>query len=627
MIKLSDYFAPLIPFGVFYFLFLFLFFDILGNFVADNVLKIKNLSRIVSWMIGLGIFVFMWFVLSFIIPPTQINLFASIFLVSIPTLPSYLKNRKILGLISFLWENRLAVLLVIPFLPSVFVKASLPPYYGDEMAYHFVAPSALKSISVANYTGGIYADLPRMLDFFWQQVFTLFKTYSVARLFHFTILASSMLYAYSVLKRNFGYITGFLFVLMFFSLPQEIVLTSTLGYIDVGAYSFMLVAIAAWVDFLLNPDRNKLDLVTVFWAMNLGTKYTGLSAFISFLMISLALVVLFRRKSVAKVSWKDIFRSSTIFAVFGGYWYIKNLVLFGNPIFPFIFECWGNHIEQCPATGGFFGDWTTKINLQNFELIITELIPKNRWLQTMIFMSPLALIMTIGNKTKVVVTALFLNVFLELLMLKYFSGFYVRYHQHMQLYLMMAFSIFIGSKKIVYSKFFNVVILITFLTSGLVYTYNVKYFNSLKFLNWNEISYSVGKIDIYRWVEIYLPKMNTVVKWCENPGVDSKLARFDPDLIWFDYEGYVRSFTTNCDYINPPVQGVPLERVLEHAKDKKLSFWLNSKNECAPNGTVAPKHPGERPDMIELRKLNNLLVCNSREVGDNLYYFDYSALK
>jgi len=628
MLKLSDFFQPLGLLTLIYFFISFIFFDAVGVFIVDKFIKLREETfRVVSWLVGFGFFVFLWFCLSFIITPGKTEIVTSVVLLTIVVLPNYILNKKYISLITFLWENKVSLLVIAPFLPAVFVKASLPPYYGDEMAYHFIAPSALRNLAPITYPGGIYADLPRILDFFWQQVFTVFKTYSIARLFHFTILASSMIYVYAVLRKNFSLLVGLSFVFIFFSLPQDIVLTSTLGYIDVGAYSFLLIGLVSAFDFLITKKPETLILSFVFWAMNLGTKYTGVSSFIVFFFSISVYLFIFKKE------YKNIFKSSLFvkllisLVLFGGYWYIKNFILYGNPIFPFIFNCWGTHVEVCPALGGFFGDWTTKINIQNIPLILKSLLAKNYILQIMAGVSPLFLLFANNKKSKFIALMVFVAVALELLILKYFSGFYVRYQQHLQLYLILSTIISLTSdyKNTIVFALSRVALAMILLSSVYTYFYVVRNTNSLRFLNWDEINYSLGKADIYQWIDQKFPTMNNVIKWCEESpdGKVRQLARFDPDLIWFDHEGLMRSFTTNCEYVNPPLHGILPEKVAKVAVNQKLQFWIASTNKCMPFDKVLPKYTYERPDMLELRKLNNAIICNSQEVSPNLYYFDY----
>lgn len=168
-----------------------------------------------------------------------------------------------------------------------------------------------------------------------------------------------------------------------------------------------------------------------------------------------------------------------------------------------------------------------------------------------------------------------------------------------------------------------------FISSLFFYTYTVNYVNSLKFLNWNEINYAIGKIDIYDWIESSFPRMSYTIKWCEMRDGDEikKLARFDPDLIWFEHDGLKRAFMLNCDYINPPLYSSDISNLMAIAKEQKLKFYISSYSRCLPGSDVVKVHPTERDDMFLLRRINNEIICNAKEVEPYLYYFDYENIK
>lgn len=627
-LKLTDFFQPLNLITLSYFFGLFIFFDILGTFLKKKVLRLESnpSTRILNWLLGFGIFIFLWFLLSLIITPDKYQLLISIGILLCITLPSYIKEKEGFKFLELLWLFKVPILIIIPFLPAIFVKASLPPYYWDEMAYHFIAPNALATLAPIKYTGGLYGDVPRILDFFWQIIFTLFHTYSVARLFHFTILATSMIYAYAILKKNFGLLTGFLFVFVFFGLPQDIVLTSTLGYVDVGAYSFLLIAVISAIDFLVNLDKAALFSIFIFWSMNLGTKYTGVSSFVSFLILFLAIII-WKRKILKKfISWKFIIFLVGLFLVFGGYWYVKNFVLFGNPIYPFIFPClWGHYSTTCPQTSGFFGDWTLKITLTNAYSILSQLFPKYTTLQGLVLLTPIISFWGSNKKIRLLSYFAFGTVALELLILKYFSGFYIRYHQHMQLYLLLGVILMLVNKY--RNKYLKILVrfctLVFVITAVALYIHSIRY-DSWRLLNWSEVNYAIGKTNINQWVNYNFPKMKDTISWCENtPNNEmTPLARLDPDLIWFSYEGLMRVFMVDCNYFSSSLQGIPPGNVIEVAKDQKMEFWISSLNGC-----LSDKELSAMKNQYSLRELNNKIICNSKEIKPHLYYFDYKNLK
>lgn len=636
MIKITDYFQPLNLKMLAFFFGLFIFFDILGTFIGKKVFKLKvdGVSRILNWLLGFGFFVFVWFLLSMLVVPDPGRILISIGILMIPSLPLYIKDKEYLELIKEIWNLKVPILIIFPFLPAVFVKASLPPYYADEMAYHYISPLTLKLMTPIHYVGGLFSNVPRTLELFWILIFSLLKTYSVARLFHFMFLATSMLYCYSVLKKNFGFLIGLIFLLAFFSIPQDIVFNATLGYVDIGAMAFLTIGLISAIDFILNQNENSIVYAFLFWAMSLGTKYTAVSSFVVFALVFIILFAKFKKGEIKKIIAQAWLQVLLAFFVFGGYWYVKNFIAYGNPIYPLIFHCWGIVAKECPRTDLFLGDWTTKVNLHNIYPILVELVPKNQLLRLLVILAPLISLFGKNKKIKWLTVLLFVAVILEMIILKYQSGFYLRYHQHIQIYLLLgAVLVFANTYTNRLIKIFvKLTLLGLVVTSFFMYIYSVRYTNST--MDWNEINYAVGKTDIQGWLDYKFPRLRDFSRFCSNPpdGKFTHFEIFEPELVWsdmkYDDSYFLRVFETNCAYYSPDLFANVLgSQALQYAVDAKLKFWFASIYDCTSNEEANTPYPGLPKIMVLSRKLNNDFVCNSTQIGQHLYYFDYTKVK
>jgi len=633
LIKLSDYFQPLNITTLSYYLGLLIFFDILGTFVKKKLISFKqDNSRIINWLIGLSFFVFVWFLLRFFIPPQQTPLILSILGLLSLSLPSYLKNQEHKKILSTIWELKFPLLIIVPFLPAVFVKASLPPYYSDEMAYQFISPSALVDINTWNFVGKFYQNLPRNFNYFFTLAFSLTKTYSVVRLFHFSILVTAIIFAYQKIKNLINFPAAFLFVFIFFSLPISTIQAATVGFVDVATYSFILIAVLSTLEYFSNKTSKSLFISALFWALALGNKYTVITTLIAFTS-SFFLVSYFFQKNLFKkiLTHKILTKIFLLMFIFGGYWYLKNLIVFGNPIYPFIFRCY-RFAEICQSQMlASFNSWTTPVNLTNLPQIFNSLFPANPLLLPALILSSFLVLLNKNKKTKQISLVLISTVTIELVLLKYTSGFYTRYHQHLQLILLLLIVTQLANQY--KSKLLTVAVNLFYVSLLFVtaknYINTVKNTNSLNFLTQQEINYSLGKLDIYGWTEEKFPNVIEGIYWCENPPLSQRteLVRLDPDMIWFRDEGFMRSFLTNC-YINesPPLDGLPLDQVLKIAKQDNLRFWTVSVNPCILQEKVTKRLDYEGDYQLYLRHLNNIIVCNSQEVKPNLYYFDYEKL-
>lgn len=614
---LSDYFHPLNPTTLTLFFLLLISFDFWGTFIKSILLKkLSHDSRIINWLMGLGFFSFFWFLIRFFLPPNQLLVASSIILLDLVTLPHYLKSREFTKIFSACWQFRYPILIIAPFLPAVFVKASLPPYYSDEMAYHFISPSQLTHLSTWHFDGDFYPSLPQVFNLFFVLIFALTKTYSVVRLFVFSTLVTAILFTFSFLRKRFGRLPAYFFVLALFSIPQAIVHVSTIGYVDIPAYSLMLIGLVLLIDYFYSTSHSSAYLSSVFWGLALGTKYTSLSVFAAILPLTSLLIL-------PKIRLKGILASFFLVLIFGGYWYIKNLVAYGNPLYPMFGS------SSIPFTGS----WTTPIDLTHLKEIMGELFPRNVLLQFFVLVSPVFVLFDKSRKSKIISLFLITTIVLEFIILKKFSGFYARYHQHLQLWFLLLLSIQL-SKHYRY-RWQTIIASLTALI--LIPTLFVSYIRAVKtayepsFLTSQEIKYATGSLGIYDWVRAELPRVYDIIRWCENPpGGEVSIHFTDPDMIWYEKDGFVRSFLTNC-YLEKgiPLEGVPLADLLSIAVDKKIKFIAPSINRCLPNDKVGPKRIF-KDDLDErtiyLRRLSNTLLCHSQEIIPHLYYFSYENL-
>lgn len=634
MPKLSDFFQPLNFINLFYFVSSLIFFDVLGTFVKSFFIRDTRVdaeTRLINWLMGLGFFIFVWFNIGFFAPPTQLNLLISIVILFCISVPYYLKNKKYVSLFRLAKSLTLPIILILPFLLAIFVKASLPPYMWDEMAYHFISPyESIHSISQFwQFGGGLYLNLPRLIDTLYILTFSLTRTYSVVRLIQFSILVTSIFGAFLAIKKLLGNRSGVLFVLLFLSLPLVIPSLATIGYVDIVALSFLLLGLIFGITFLFSNSQDDLILTLTFWAMSIGTKYTTLVAFGAF-VISFSIVYWIKNKTFTTLFSKKTFLKIVLsLVIFGGYWYIKNFVLYGNPIYPFLLPCWGSFAQECGTGTSFFGAWTRPVNFYTFYSMIATLLPQNGIIRFALILSPFFIALFGDRKIKTILLMLVISFGIETIFLSYFSGFEERYQQYLVITLILVVVLFVSAKfKLFIARLVQLLILIALIVSSVFfYIQNVSYLNSTKYLGLSEINYALGKESINDWIKSILPDVSAATLWCDNPpNGPIALANFDPDMIWYSYSGLNRVYLVGCYYNNPDLKPNEWKDFVNIAKQRKLKFWSISINRCQKEKVVTSNI--EKEDQItQMRQLNNEIICKSREVVPNLYYFDFEGLK
>jgi hypothetical protein len=621
MYNLTNFFQPFNILTISYFFGFLIFFDIVGTTIKHLFIKNREIqleTRIINWLIGLSSFVFIWFLVGFIYEANRNNILISIVLLLTFTLPSYLNNRRYLDFIKLPKNTLLFLLLFLPLIPSAIVKSSLAPYYNDELNYHFISPYQMlyqiKSFWVFN--GGTLMNAPRLMDNLYILTFSATHTYSVVRLLQFLILPTAIYFSIVIIRKLFGKLSAFLFTLIFISLPITLTVISTIGYVDFPSHLFMLIGLLLGIAFVWQNNKEYLILSILFWGMSIGTKYSSLSPFIIFIIV---LVGAFYLKNKSLKLFFDVsllLKSLIAIAISGGYWYIKNFIVYGNPIYPFLFKCWGKYnTDYCGKGSSFFGEWTTPIRFDTFFSVINELIPGNVMLFITIAASLAILFVYANKKIKLVLTMITASFLLEMLVLKYSSGFYLRYQQHMLFFLILPI-ILIASinfkNRILKIVQYSIIALIV-ISSSFSYLDNIRHMGSGP----AEKEYFLGKINIYGWVDKNLPKLSETVKWCDNSNITAKpITSFDESVA----AHYIRPFLMNCYWIEPELSVGNWEDVVELAKDRKYDFWTITSKKCMPKGTEV------FDPQLPLDKLNNAIICNSEQVLGTLYHFDYKKL-
>lgn len=637
MISLAEYYQPLNLQLIIFSLLTFLFFDVLGFVFNLRFIKSPDFLRPVNWLYGIGIFVFIWFLLYFFIPLNSTFIIISACVLVLVSFPSYLRNDGLPSLLSCFKANPWPLIIILPLLPAVFVKASLPPYYFDEMAYQFLSPiSIIKQNTWDFWPGGFYQNLPRTLNLFFWLIFSVVKSYSPARFLHFVIYATSMFSIYLWIKKNFNFFAAIIFFTLFLYLPQDVLTSSTLGYVDIASIFMASLGVISLVDYLLYRKPSSFLSSSVLWGLALGIKNTPLTSLISYLVVFVIFLSIdqFRHSKKSKPSFKLIAISTILFSLFGGFWYIKNLILFYNPIYPFVFPCRSGLAEVCGKGSAFFNGWMQPITLKTFPSIFSGLMANLRPLGYLFGINLLLLFHQRNKNVFKTTIFILLSVLLEFFLLKNFSGYYARYHQHIQISLFILFVLQVikplpdkHNKNLIFVSFSLILLFLSFRNAFrlLKFTYSGGY------LPTNEVNYALGKEDIRNWISLKFPKMKDFIFFCETPPNNQvfKYAWIDPDLVWFEYDGMMRTFMTNCEVFNPPIIGVPITGVETFVLKNKSDFYFPSVHTCVSQEEVKkPNNIYANSNQLYLNELTNKLVCLSQTTEvPYLYHLTWRNLK
>ena len=618
-IHLANYFAPLdLPMFVLTLLIIFCW-DITGFWFSTHIIKSPSWTRIGWWIYGWGIYILTVFILNFFFIFTRPLIVGVILVSALVTLPCYLKNRGIntLGLaFKSIWFPLVSVLVLGP---VIWVYSSMPPYMYDEMAYHLVSPFYATVQHTWEFSAGIFQIVPQTIELLFKTTFMVFNTYSPARFIHFSLVFFTLLLCFNWVKLRFGSLRAILFWLLVWFLPvPELFNLSTSGYNDGAPTFFTLFGLMMATELFLSRNINLLPTVIAFWTLAIACKYTSFIPLVSIIPVSL----IFVSRLIKNLNRKIIILSTATFLVFGGYWYVKNVIYRGNPIYPFIFPC---RQGECVGNSGFFGTWTEKISPKSTLYIINLLLVESRKLDVVFIFALLIAFFSRSRNLKYFNLVFLGTIVIEFIIFKYFSGFYLRYHWHLQfaLLLIIILQSFVDKKDYMAVKILKYALLMF-----LIVFVSLRTFRSYRFAYYPDklprpgLDYALGKTSLNDWIEVNFPRMSGVIKWCDSQTGDKPvdLITVDPDIVWYEYEGLIRIFMTNCQIINM----VSNLKSPEDAYDILVTRfpeprWYVSLNKCRQEKDIIRK-PYYDDHRFQLQLINNYIVCRLTEKIPHLYY-------
>ncbi|MDI6782264.1 MAG: hypothetical protein QME49_09210 [bacterium] len=226
-----------------------------------------------------------------------------------------------------------------------------PPILFDSLVYHLATPDIyIKNHGIIHIPHLVFANYPLNTE----MLFTLSMILggeTLAQLIHplFGILAGLSIYAMT--REYVGERCGLYAILIFFSMPS-VIFTMTFTFNDLSLTYYIIMAVYAmihwqntrWLEaagstskMLVPPVKRQdirwLALSGVFTGLAMGTKYSGI---ISFGILSAIIIITTRRLSLKELS---IFSLAALLPVLP--WLIKNIILTGNPVYPFLYGIFG----------------------------------------------------------------------------------------------------------------------------------------------------------------------------------------------------------------------------------------------------------------------------------------------
>jgi hypothetical protein len=239
-----------------------------------------------------------------------------------------------------------------------------PPTDPDGLIDHLQAPrvflEAGRFYPMPDY---VFANYPFTIESLFA-IGMIFGSDTFAKLIHLTFATILVLAMYLLGRRYLRKGTAWIAIAILIGMPIFPVWAS-LAYIDMGWALFEFLAIYAVVVWGVKKDRGWLILAGLMTGLALGSKYLAFEG-----AAAVGLWILWRSR---KDGWRTALRSASLFSAIAllvsSPWYLKNLLWFGNPIYPYL----SNDVASLVG------------NYETFGLLDYVLLPLNLYIKREMF--------------------------------------------------------------------------------------------------------------------------------------------------------------------------------------------------------------------------------------------------
>ncbi|GAB5490853.1 MAG: hypothetical protein Phog2KO_10680 [Phototrophicaceae bacterium] len=228
------------------------------------------------------------------------------------------------------WERFVRIFVAVTLL-SALLLALAPPYAWDAINYHLVVPQRyLEAGSIGQHLDNHFFGFPQNMEMLYGLLMMVGSDRTPAVL-HFMLGLLSLIAIYNLVQRHSSSKAGAVSVLV---LMASFNIWQLFGwaYVDLSLMTYGIVAVIAiqqWAEVSENK-QDWLIITAILASIAGGIKYTAAP-----LMIALYLLVILREP-------KNVIRNTLIFGGFGvllfSPWLIKGLLLYENPVYPYIFD-------------------------------------------------------------------------------------------------------------------------------------------------------------------------------------------------------------------------------------------------------------------------------------------------
>jgi hypothetical protein len=235
-----------------------------------------------------------------------------------------------------------------------------PPYAWDEVAYSAVLPKVWAALQRVVYVGdiGSYSAFPANYDVVTAAALKLFHSVRPMRVLGVIMFVATAAASGIVARLMSGGRASATMLAGALVLAPVVGLYSTYVKNDIANGFFQFFTLLAIVLYLRRPHRYWMILAGLALGVAIGIKYNSLQ-FAACVAIFVVPFVVAARSPRWRAAWPDLAWLFGVAALVAAPWYLRNLVVFGNPFYPFLRGLFPLHLAalgNLGANGFSFGE-------------------------------------------------------------------------------------------------------------------------------------------------------------------------------------------------------------------------------------------------------------------------------
>ena len=161
-------------------------------------------------------------------------------------------------------------------------------------------------------------------------------------------------------RRSFSLKTGFLAALLA-AKSTALHYNTSASFTDIWVTFYIMAAVILIHHALQSNNRRKMWLAGAMLGASMGVKYTGIVAS-SFLILTVLLLNWIPGNKTKAMKTRDIFVMILLAIVVAAPWYVRNIIWFGNPVFPFTTSIF-------PSGHGTWGHLASELNVSHGDML------------------------------------------------------------------------------------------------------------------------------------------------------------------------------------------------------------------------------------------------------------------